>query len=240
MIEIESLLQLVGEYAPSGGLEVIEASYKFLVTHCEQKEQLIARGLEAGEILARLEARTESVAAALLVDVPEESCSHAEIGETVGDAVLKLVAGVQTMRQFPYLDSRNKRAWSSKEHFELYHAFVGSLEDPQWVLIEIVVQLVKLKNLSHFFPPEQRRIAFEAMNIYAPLAHRLGIWRVKWELEDQSFRLTNPEQYQAIASALVEHRSSRRRRSADCRYASQRVGKEWNNGRDHGATEAHL
>jgi GTP pyrophosphokinase len=209
MVSIESLLNMVGEYASSAGLDVIRTAYSLLVSKCKPNEQMIARGLAVGEILAGLEAKAESVAAALLVDIPQEECDHAEIREAVGDIVADLVAGVQTMRQFPYLDSSNKRVWSSKEHFELYHAFVGSLEDPQWVLIEVAVQLGKLRDLDAYPPPEQRRIAFEAMNIYAPLAHRLGIWRVKWELEDKSFRLTNPEQYQEIASYLDEHRSSR-------------------------------
>ena len=209
MASIESLLELAGQYAANSELEMIESAYGLLVSTCEAKEQLVERSVAAGEALALLEAKAESIAAVLLVDIPDEACSQTLLREAMGDAVLELVAGVQSMRQFPYLDSRNKRGWSSKEHYELYHAFVASLQDPQCVLIELAIQLERLNNIKSFFPPEQRRIAYEAMHIYAPLAQRLGIRRIKWELEDGSFKFTNRAEYEELAQDLAEHRGSR-------------------------------
>ena len=209
MASVDLLLELVRRYADGSALERVQAAHDLLITACPSQIRLVERGVGAAQILAQLEARVECIIAALLVDIPEEACPQIDIQEQMGEIVVKLVAGVQSMRRFPYLDSQNKRGWSHKEHFELYHAFVASLEDPQWVLIELARQLDDLRHLKTFFPPEQRRIAFEALNIYAPLAHRLGIWRIKWELEDTAFRFTHPEQFHEIVAKLDEQRGSR-------------------------------
>lgn len=203
------MLEQVGRYANADSAELISAAYGLLVKACRSHPHLVESNSEAASVLAEVEARAESVAASLLIDCPDADCPIATIQEELGEEAARLVLGVRKLRDSPYLSSQNKRGWSSKEHFELYHAFVASLEDPQCLLIELAHQLARLRNLSTLFSPEQRRVAYESLHIYAPLAHRLGVWRIKWELEDRSFRFTHPQPYHEIAADLDEHRASR-------------------------------
>ncbi len=209
MSEIASTLELVGRYAGSDSLELVSAAYELLVAVLPVQGRTVANGVAAATILAELEARAEGIAASLLVDCAESTCPMSSVQEELGEHVVRLVLGVRKLRDSPYLSSPNKLGWSRKEQFELYHAFVSTMDDPQCLLIELAHQLAALRDMSALFPPEQRRVAYESLHIYAPLAHRLGIWRIKWELEDKSFRFTNPEPYHAIAAALDEHRASR-------------------------------
>ncbi len=209
MSALQPTLEQVSQYANADSATLISAAFDLLVRACQSHPHLVKDGTAAAGILAEVEARTESVAASLLVDCPDSDCPLGTIQEELGEEVSRLVLGVRQLRESPYLSSQNKRGWSSKEHFELYHAFVASLDDPQCLLIELAHQLAKLRNLSTLFSPEQRRVAYEALHIYAPLAHRLGVWRIKWEMEDRSFRFTDPEPYRQIAGELDEHRASR-------------------------------
>jgi RelA/SpoT family (p)ppGpp synthetase len=209
MSTLESTLEQVTIYADADSVELVSAAFDLLIQAGRSQAHLIENSSAVASIMAEVEARAESVAASLLVDCPDLDCPIIAIQETLGDDVARLVLGVRKLRDSPYLSSQNKRGWSSKEHFELYHAFVASLEDPQCLLIELAHQLARLRNLPTLFSPEQRRVAYESLHIYAPLAHRLGVWRMKWELEDRSFRFTHPEPYHEIAADLDEHRDSR-------------------------------
>jgi RelA/SpoT family (p)ppGpp synthetase len=205
----ESTLEQARRYADADSLALISAAHDMLVTACASQARLIENSIAAAAIMADVEARAESVAACLLVDCPDPDFPIGTIQTELGDEIARLILGARKLRDSPYLSSQNKRGWSNKEHFELYHAFVASLEDPQCLLIELAHQLARLRNLSTLFSPEQRRVAYESLHIYAPLAHRLGVWRIKWELEDRSFRFTHPEPYYQIVAELDEHRASR-------------------------------
>jgi GTP pyrophosphokinase len=169
----------------------------------------MSRALGAVQILAELEASIEAVAAALLVNLEEAQCDLTEISLEVGEPISELVTAVRELRRAPYLSGENKQTWSDRQRAELYHAFVSTLEGPLPILIELAFQLYELRNLPRRFPTEQREIIFDALQIYAPLAHRLGVWRVKWEMEDRAFRFVDPEAYHQIAGILNERRESR-------------------------------
>jgi GTP pyrophosphokinase len=131
------------------------------------------------------------------------------IEEEVGEGVTRLVAGVRRMRNSPYLAGLSNRSRSNRARSEIYYAFVDALEDPQLVLIELAHQLSRIRQVGAFPHDEQERIGHEVQQIYAPLADRLGIWRLKWELEDRAFRVIRPEEYHEIARALNQHRAQR-------------------------------
>jgi len=212
--QIKEVLKLVAGYAGSSGVELVQAAYTLVAASCQTPSPplpipLLDQAIAAAQILAELETKAESVAAALLVDLSPDACPPAAIQEQAGEQVSQLVEGVRRMRKSPYLSGLNKLNWSDKEHSELYHAFVDALEDTQFILIELAHQLNKLRRLDAFSPAEQKRLATEVQHIYAPMAHRLGIRRLKWELEDLAFRVTHPQEYQEIARALDEQRVDR-------------------------------
>ena len=91
----------------------------------------------------------------------------------------------------------------------LRKTFLAMADDPQVVLIKLADRLHNMRTLHHMPEAKQKRISTETMDIFAPLANRLGIWQMKWELEDLSFRYINPEVYKEIANDLAEQRSSR-------------------------------
>ncbi len=215
---IADLVAALAVYAGPAGAELVQKAYLHS-GRCIQASNgghsktaayaQLNQALAAAEILVELGAKAESVAAALLANLPRELCPAEVIQEHIGEAVAQLVDDVLRMRQIPYLSTANRLAWSEKQRADLYRAFVAALDSPHPILIELAFQLNKLRNLSTFFSTEQRRIVSDAMEIYAPLASRLGIWRIKWEMEDRAFSFINPEQFHKIAENLNERRESR-------------------------------
>jgi GTP pyrophosphokinase len=213
-VKIKEILELVTGYAGSGKAELVQKAYALLTATLPAESSPgpippLEKAVEAAGVLANLESRSESVAAALLVDCPEHGCATDLIEEQVGEGVARLVAGVRRMRNSPYLASLDNRSRSNRARSEIYYAFVDALEDPQLVLIGLAHQLSRIRRAGAFPQDEQERIGHEVQLIYAPLADRLGIWRLKWELEDRAFRIIRPEEYHEIAQALNQHRAER-------------------------------
>lgn len=209
----KKLFALLENYANSEDIELVEKAHSLCLDVLNSEDgktpALKTQAISVASILAELETSAESVAAALLIDLPEKTCPESIISERVSPAVADLVAGIKKIRKLPYLNSERKLGWSDKQRSELYNAFVSSLESPQPILVQLAHVLYWLRNLDKVFSIEQREIVFDALEIYAPLAHRLGIWRIKWEMEDLAFRFTNPDEYHQIASALSEKREQR-------------------------------
>jgi len=213
-VKIKEILELVTGYAGSGKAELVQKAYALLTATLPAESSPgpippLEKAVEAAGVLADLESRSESVAAALLIDCPEHGCATDLIEEQVGEGVARLVAGVRRMRSSPYLASLDNRSRSNRARSEIYYAFVDALEDPQLVLIGLAHQLSRIRRVGAFPQDEQERIGHEVQLIYAPLADRLGIWRLKWELEDRAFRIIRPEEYHEIAQALNQHRAER-------------------------------
>ncbi len=214
MAQIEAMAQLVADYSGAAGADLVRRAYELCSASCTGVSvaspiPLLEQALAAAQDLAELENRAEGVAAALLVDLPPDDCPSKTIRRSVGKKVARLVDGVRQMRERPYLSSLDRHAWSERERTELYNAFVSSLKDPQVILIELAHQMSRLRNVDKLSPAQQNQAAAEVHQIYAPLASRLGIWRLKWELEDRAFLITNSEEYREIADALREDRAER-------------------------------
>jgi GTP pyrophosphokinase len=212
--QLNDILNRLRAYASLDEVEQVEKAYRIARRACDAESSRHARvdlaaALGAAHILAELEASVEGVAAALLVNLGEEQCSAEEIGREISGPVSDLVVAVRRMRAAPYLSGENKQTWSDRQRAELYHAFVSTLEGPLPILIELAFQLYALRHLPRRFPTDQREVIFDALQIYAPLAHRLGVWRIKWELEDRAFRFVDPEAYHRIAGILNERRENR-------------------------------
>ena len=174
-------------------------------------EPYISHVVAVAEILASLNLDDETVVAAILHDVVEDSeLTVADIEAEFGAGVARLVDGVTKMG---IIDSQViSRGHTMKEHLHaesLRKLLLAMAEDVRVVLIKLADRLHNMRTLKFLDESKQKRIARETLDIYAPLANRLGIWQIKWELEDLSFRYLDPIAYKTVATQLDERRVDR-------------------------------
>ncbi|MEE9423110.1 MAG: GTP diphosphokinase [Gammaproteobacteria bacterium] len=179
------------------------ASGEPYLTHC----------LAVAEIVHHLNLDHESVAAAVLHDVVEDTpVTLEQIERDYGSSVARLVDGVTKMGRIDEM-----RGMSSQSEMDTHHAenirklLLAMAEDVRVVLIKLADRLHNMRTLRYLDETRQLRIARETLDIYAPLANRLGIWQIKWELEDLSLRYLDAEAYHKIASLLDGRRVDRER-----------------------------
>ncbi len=169
-------------------------------------EPYVTHVMAVAEILSDLNMDTESIVAAILHDTVEDtSVTLHELQESFGEAIARLVDGVTKMGKISH-DAQQKEQHHAESVRKLLLAMV---EDVRVVLIKLADRLHNMRTLKHLDDSRQRRIARETLEIYAPLANRLGIGQIKWELEDLSLRYLDPETYREIASSLDEKRLDR-------------------------------
>jgi len=172
-------------------------------------EPYINHVVAVADILASLRMDYEAIAAAVLHDTVEDTeVSLEEIAEACGPGVAHLVDGLtklKVIQQVQAAQSEHNRAESLRK------LLLAMAEDVRVVLIKLADRLHNMRTLHHLPEGKQQRIAREPLEIYAPLANRLGIWQVKWELEDLSFRFLEPATYKEIARFLDERRVDRQR-----------------------------
>src|SRR5260221_3270483 len=154
-----------------------------------------------------------AISAALLHDSVEDTpVTLDDIESQFGIEVARLVDGVTKMEQLPTdVEAMKGGKAGNKESEYLRKTFLAMGSDIRVVLIKLADRLHNMRTLGYLSPERQKRMAKETMEIFAPLANRLGIWQMKWELEDLSFRYLNPEKYKEIASKIAERRADRER-----------------------------
>jgi GTP pyrophosphokinase len=217
---LESLLQQMPETLSSNGRALIERAYELAeVAHSGQKrasgEPYIQHSLTVAQILADLRLDPATIAAGLLHDVVEDSVVTMEdLRQDFGDEVASLVDGVTKLGQIDRLSQMTRKDLQDEEAESLRKMFLAMADDVRVVLIKLADRLHNMRTLDALSLEQQRRIAGETLEIFAPLANRLGIWQIKWELEDLGFRYMNPQKYQEIAAQLDERRAARERRIA--------------------------
>ncbi|HHH35987.1 MAG TPA: GTP diphosphokinase [Gammaproteobacteria bacterium] len=176
-------------------------------------EPYVQHALAVAHIVAELQLDHETVAAAILHDVVEDSDIGLEdIRREFGDAIASLVEGVTKMKliqAFQSLPEKDKKERLQAEN--LRKMLLAMAEDIRVVLIKLADRTHNMRTLAALPEDKRRRIARETLDIYAPLANRLGIWQIKWELEDLSLRYLNPPLYKKIARMLDERRIDRER-----------------------------
>ena len=173
----------------------------------------VSRSLELTAILAQLQADDEVLLAGLLVPMLQGGVvDEATALDVFGEPAMKLARALERAG-----DSGVPAGWNPGTHLKpeqaegLRKLLLALASDVRLVLIRLAAQLVRLRNLKGATPAEQQRAAMETREIYAPLANRLGIWQVKWELEDLAFRYSEPEEYKRIAGWLRVKRDERER-----------------------------
>ncbi|MCA1554057.1 MAG: bifunctional (p)ppGpp synthetase/guanosine-3',5'-bis(diphosphate) 3'-pyrophosphohydrolase, partial [Chloroflexi bacterium] len=209
-MSLEQLINRTQENFPQADVSAIRRAYEFASqAHREQKrrsgEPYIAHPIAVAELLADLKLEPETIAAALLHDVLEDNkqIDGARIEREFGPAVAKLVNGVTKLSEINW-------NFEQTEAESLRKMFIAMSQDSRVILIKLADRLHNMRTLEPMSDESQKRNARETMEIYAPLASRLGIFKFKSELEDLAFKYLDPERYQEVAvrlAALEEERS---------------------------------
>ena len=167
-------------------------------------EPYIMHPLAVAEILAHLQIDHITLMAALMHDVVEDtSYSKEDLDNMFGSEVAFLVDGVTKLNQFQYETKEDRQ-------MENYRKMILAMaKDVRVVVIKLGDRLHNMRTLKHMRSDKQKRIAKETLEIFAPLAHRLGIFNVKWELEDLSFRYLEPEKYYDLVDQMKQKRQAR-------------------------------
>jgi GTP pyrophosphokinase len=229
-LSLEELLARLPDYYTPADRELIQRAYRVAEkAHTGQKrvsgEPYINHLLAVAAILAEYSMPAEVVTAGLLHDTIEDTAiTSDDLGRDFSDGVVSLVQGVTKLTQLPRV-SRGEHRDEKEPQVEtesalrdrkrelsietLRKTFLAMDSDVRVVLIKLADRLHNMRTLGAFPDAKRRRIAQETLDIFAPLANRLGIWQIKWELEDLGFRYTNPEKYKEIAEQLAVRRESR-------------------------------
>jgi GTP pyrophosphokinase len=233
VVPLEKLLEQLPENYTLADRELIQRAYRIAEeAHREQRrhsgEPYINHCLAVASILADLRVPPEVIAAGLLHDTVEDtSVTLNDIRRDFGDTVAILVDGVTKLTKLPRVSRGDQHA----EHDNgdeppeeapiplgrkqdlvsetLRKTFLAMGDDVRVVLIKLADRLHNMRTLYSMPEEKQKRIAKETLDIFAPLANRLGIWQIKWELEDLGFRYVNPQKYKEIADQLQEKRPDR-------------------------------
>ncbi len=218
-VKIEELGQAVlnraGEYLPPAGQKLVQEALAFAAAcHAGQVRKsgdpVITHPLYAAETIANLQLDASTIAGALLHDVQEDcAISNQDIARRFGPEVALLVEGVTKLGQIADQASEPQRGEEQEQAENLRKMFLAMAQDLRVVIIKLADRLHNMRTLWALSPEKQRRIAKETMEIYAPLAARLGIWEIKWQLEDLAFRYLNPEEYKSVVELLDAKRGAR-------------------------------
>ena len=200
----ESLKEKIKKYNPQCDFWMLEKAFNLsVVAHSGQQrvsgEPYVTHPLRVAHILADIELDCDSIVAGLLHDTVEDTTyNYDDIKELFGEHIAMLVDGVTKLGKIPY---------STKEEQQIENLrkmFFAMAKDIRVILIKLADRLHNMQTLKSMPEEKQREKARETMEVYAPLAHRLGMSKIKWELEDLSLRYLDPVAYHEIAEHIVE------------------------------------
>ncbi len=215
--QFKKLVNKAQTYLKESDIKQLEKVYDFaLKAHSGQKrksnEPFIMHPIEVAFILAELEQSLETLIAGLLHDVVEDTdITEYDIQKLFGEKVMLLVSGVTKLTQLKFSSKEEEQAENYRR------MFLSMAEDYRVIIIKLADRLHNMRTLNFLSLKKQREIAQETIDIYAPLAHRLGIYSLKWELEDLAFYYLNPEQYHEIKEQIDLNRKDREA------YVNQRI-----------------
>ena len=216
--QLQRLLDAVSDRMPDYDLEKIARAYHLAeAAHTGQTrssgEPFIGHPLEVAKIVADLHMDAVTIVAALLHDVLEDTETTPEtIEQEFGEGVLHLVEGVTKLKLTvdPEASPRQKRAAESARSAEsLRKMLLAMAQDVRVMVIKLADRLHNMRTLDALPTTRQVRIAQETLDVYAPLAARLGIWQLKWQLEDLSFKVLHPTEFGRISDMVAKTRGER-------------------------------
>ncbi len=220
-MELRDLIGKAKDYLPEEKLGIIEEAYRFALKAHEGQfrqsgEPYLEHPLETAMVIADLQLDAHCIAAALLHDVLENcGVPLSEVEAKFGSEVGGLVDGTTKLGKIaePAKGARSRRGSDDSEAQaeNLRKMLMAMAEDVRVVFIKLADRLHNMRTLSALPSQKRQNIAQETMEIYVPLAHRLGIWQLKWQLEDLSFHHLQPQKYRQIARLLDTRRAPRER-----------------------------
>jgi guanosine-3',5'-bis(diphosphate) 3'-pyrophosphohydrolase len=208
-VRLEDIVERIQNYNPDADVDLLRRAYIYSAkVHQGQTrlsgESYLNHPIEVAAILANLKLDAATVAAGLLHDTIEDtSATSEELKVMFGEEVAQLVDGMTKISRME-LQSREQR---EAENFR--KMIVAMAKDIRVILIKLADRLHNMRTLSHLSPEKQKRIAQETLDIYAPLANRMGISRIKIELEDLSFMYLNPDEYRDLVQKVNQRRIER-------------------------------
>jgi GTP diphosphokinase / guanosine-3',5'-bis(diphosphate) 3'-diphosphatase len=213
---VSELLRVADHLDPKGQVLVRSAYERAATAHDGQRrlsgEDYVNHPLEVAAILADLELDAETIAAALLHDTVEDTNLTAEeVQREFGPEVARLVEGVTKLGRISLRTDQQQQAENIRK------MMVAMAEDLRVVLIKLADRLHNMRTLEPLAEPKRRKISRETLDIYAPLAHRLGIGQIKWELEDLAFRYLEPAAYDEVVGRINRNRADREALVSDLR-----------------------
>ena len=200
--KFQLLLKTVRANRPSDDLEVIRKAWEFCMQQHEgQKrasgEPYIIHPLEVAQVLAELKMDSTAIAAGLLHDAVEDTdVTSVEISKMFGEQVAHIVEGVTKLDKIKFANREDHQAENIRK------MLLAMVTDVRVVIIKLADRLHNMRTLEHLKPEKQQKIARETLDIYAPLAHRLGMGKLRGELEDLAFRYTDPYAYEQVATEV--------------------------------------
>jgi GTP pyrophosphokinase len=218
----EQLLGEIAEYNPAVDRELLERAFVFASeAHDGQQrrsgEDFLHHPLGVARILADLHADDATIAGALLHDVVEDtSRSPEEVRDEFGDEIGQLVEGVTKLTRIHFQSREHAQAENYRK------MIVAMARDPRVILIKLGDRLHNMRTIEYLGKQKQMQKARETLEVYAPLAHRLGIHTVKWQLEDLAFATLHPRKYTEIQSMVNQRRADREKFVAEAGEALQR------------------
>jgi GTP pyrophosphokinase len=203
---VEALLKLVHVNRPSEDISLIRKAWEFCARHHEGQmrasgEPYIVHPLEVAEVLAEMKMDSTAIAAGLLHDSVEDTpATNEEIEAGFGEQVAHIVEGVTNIDKIEFANREDRQAENVRK------MLLAMVSDVRVVLIKLADRLHNMRTLEHLKPERRESIARETLDIYAPLAHRLGMGKVRGELEDLAFRYTDPVSYEQVSAAVEVRR----------------------------------
>jgi GTP pyrophosphokinase len=202
----QALLKHVQANRPTEDVAIIRKAWDFCVKHHEGQmrasgEPYIIHPLEVAEVLAEMKLDSSAIAAGLLHDSVEDTpATNEEIAAEFGHQVAHIVEGVTKIDKIQFANREDRQAENVRK------MLLAMVSDVRVVLIKLADRLHNMRTLEHLSPDRQEAIARETQDIYAPLAHRLGMGKVRGELEDLAFRYTDPVSYEKVSEAVEARR----------------------------------
>ena len=206
---LDTLLARIRRYHKADDLQIVEKAYNYAAEkHKDQfrksGEPYFTHPIHVAHIIADLELDPQSICAALLHDVVEDTdATYDDIAKEFGETIAMLVDGVTKLGKIPT---------NSKEEQQIENLrkmFFAMAKDIRVIVIKLADRLHNMQTLKYMPEEKQRSIARETLEVYAPLAHRLGMSKIKWELEDTALRYIDPVAYYEIVDKIAQKRSER-------------------------------
>mgnify|MGYP002543292775 FL=1 len=208
-VTIDDIIVKVKEKNRRADIKIIKRAYEFAKLHHGDQlrksgEPYIIHPIQVAYILADIGLDESTICASLLHDVVEDTpVTHQDIEKNFGSEIAEMVEGVTKLGKLKYTSMEEQQVENYRK------MFLAMGKDIRVILIKLADRLHNMRTLKHLRPERQIAISQETMDLYAPLANRLGLYSVKWELEDLAFKYLYPEEYHELVEGINKKREER-------------------------------